>query len=117
MKNFKLIIAAFCISFLTMSSISANETTPKNKNQILRAKIVNLLGDQIPVVLKGQKNLEVQISFMLNAKNEIVVLSVDANNTIIDAYVKNKLNYKVVTIKGIKKGEIYRVPLTVKQAS
>ena len=53
---------------------------------------------------------------MLNAKNEIVIVSVDAENTVIDSYIKNKLNYKVVQVKGIKKGEIYRVPLKIKQA-
>ncbi len=116
MKNLKLVLAAFCISFLSMSSISANETTPKDNNRVLRAKIVNLLGDEIPVVLKKEKNLEVNISFMLNAKNEIVIVSVDAENTVIDSYIKNKLNYKVVQVKGIKKGEIYRVPLKIKQA-
>lgn len=116
MKNLKLVLVAFCISFLSMSSISANEIEPKDNNRVLRAKIVNLLGDEVPVILKDQKILEVNISFMLNAKNEIVIVSVDAENTVIDSYVKSKLNYKVVQVKGIKKGEIYRVPLKIKQA-
>jgi hypothetical protein len=51
---------------------------------------------------------------MINKQNELVVLSVDCNQTEFNTYVKNKLNYKKLNAVGAKQGEVYKVPVTLK---
>jgi len=114
MKNLKIFIAVFAISTLSIFSTFSSETEPKTTNQKIREKIVNLLGDKIQLELKKDK--EIEISFLINNKNEVVVMSVESSETSIESFVKDKLNYKKLEIKGMKKGEIYRVPLKVKKS-
>lgn len=117
MKKLKRTLTAIAICFFTMSysTVSALENEP-SKNQQLRSEIVSLIGNQIPIMLKNNNAINVEISFMLNTKNEIVIINIDADNQLIDAFIKNKLNYQIVKIKGIKKGEIYRLPLVIESA-
>ena len=46
-------------------------------------------------------------------QNEIVIISVDSNINKLDAFIKSKLNYKKVDVRGTIKGEIYKIPLTI----
>ena len=114
MKNLKTVIAALAISLVSTFSAFAVETEPKTTNQEIREKIVALLGSKVDMELT--KDTSVEISFMVNNNNEMVVVSVDSSENTIDSFVKNKLNYKNLSVKGVKKGEIYRVPLTLKKA-
>ncbi len=112
MKNLKTLIAIFAISLASVLPASANtgsEPSSKNAKTILRTEIVELLGNH-KYDLKN-KVLEAQVSVMLNNQNELVVVSVNSKNTTINSYVKYKLNYKKINVKGIKKGTVYRIPL------
>ena len=112
MKNFKTLIAILAISIASLVPASANtntEPTSKEAKTILRAEIVDLLGNH-KYDLKN-KTLEAQVSVMLNNQNELVVVGVKTTDETISSYVKIKLNYKKVGIKGIKKGTVYRIPL------
>ena len=53
---------------------------------------------------------------MLNNDNEVIVVSVDSKSNSVASYVKAKLNYQKIDVKGLKKGKIYTVPLTIKQS-
>ena len=95
-------------------SASAFDNEPKTTNEQIREKIVNLLGKKFKVEIKKEK--QVEISFVFNTENEIVILSVDKNDAQLTNIVKQKLNYKTLDVKGIKKGEIYTLPLKLKKA-
>ncbi|QTE23194.1 hypothetical protein [Polaribacter cellanae] len=113
MKNFKTIIAIIAISLSTVFSTSANNTDPKveKDTKALRIEMNTFIGKFIPVRVK--KPTTAEVSFMINNRNEIVVLSVDSKNTQLNSFLKNKLNYKKVLAKGVIKGEIYKMPLKV----
>ena len=118
MKNLKLTLAAIALCFATLTT-SATETTPKKANETnkaFRSKIVSLIGKEAPDYLTDGKDVTAKLSLMLNNKNQVIVISVDSKSTSLEEYVKSKLNYQEIKVKGVKKGEIYKVPLTIKQA-
>ncbi|MBL4605041.1 MAG: hypothetical protein JKY02_05100 [Flavobacteriaceae bacterium] len=117
MRKLKLVLAALAISFASLSA-TATETEPSNANSALRSKIVSLLGSIAPssLTLTDGNDIKANVSLMLNNKNQLIVISVDSNNESVDTYVKSKLNYQKIDVKGLKRGEIYKVPLTIKQS-
>ena len=70
-----------------------------------------MLGNKIP--LEIDKSSTAQISFLINNKNEIVVISVESEIATFNKYAKNKLNYKKINLKNIKKGEVFRMPIKI----
>jgi len=112
MRNLKSIIAIFAISIATTFSTSAIDNGPKKVTQKLRTEIVSMLGNTVKLDINSSSTAE--ISFMVNNKNEIVVVSVDSKVSEFQSIVKTKLNYKKLNFKGAKKGEIYRVTVKLK---
>ena len=117
MKNLKTIIAVIALGLLTVLPASANTNSGPNTKakKVLRTEIVSLLGNHSYDL--ADQTIEAQVSVMLNNQNELVVVSVNSKNEDITNYVKSKLNYKKVSVKGIKKGTVYRVPLKMIQSS
>lgn len=109
MKNLKVVIAAITLTFFTTTAFAVTETTAKNN---LRSEMVSLLGDKMSVELDYQ-SIKANVSFLINEKNQVVILSVDSNNNKVDTYVKGKLNYKKVSASGITKGKIYIMPIKI----
>ena len=116
MKNLKISIAVFALALLTSFSVTANETTPEKSKEVLRTKIVTLIGKTVPVEITD-KSTSAEVSFVLSDNNELVVLSVKSEHTAVDKFVKSKLNYKKVVVAGIKKGEVYKMPLKINKPS
>lgn len=111
MNNLKSIIAIIAIYFTTSFSTFATENKLSKANKELRAEIVSILGDE--VVMEIKKTTKAEISFIVNKQNEIVIVSVDCNSNEFNSFVKSKLNYKKINVTGIKKGEIYIVPVKI----
>ena len=109
MKNLKSIIAIIAISLATTFSTTATENGPSKITKKLRTEIVSMLDKNIPIEVKETSKAEV--SFMINNKNEIVIVSVNSSLDEFNSYIKRKLNYKKIELKGVKKGEIYRMPV------
>lgn len=114
MKNLKTIITIIAISLATTFSTAASEKDSSKITKNLRTEIISMLGSKIDVELKNTTTAE--ISFMINNKNEVVIVSVDSKVEEFNSFVKNKLNYKKIDVKGAKKGEIYRVPVKLNAA-
>lgn len=112
MKTLKSITLAVLFLFATSFATYANNTKPTNTKDALRTEIVSMIGNEIPVELTT-KSIEAQVSFMVNKNNELVVVSVDSSNELLDTFIKSKLNYKKVKAAGTKKGEVYILPLKV----
>lgn len=117
MKNLKMILAAVALCFATVTA-SANESNPKPAKEsiALHTEITSLLGLDFPNYVMNQKEVKANVYLMVNNNNELVVVSVTSKDRTLKSIVKSKLNYKEVSVKGIKKGEIYKMPLTVKQS-
>jgi hypothetical protein len=111
MKNLKTVIAILAISLSTIFSTTASEKEPSKITKKLRTEIVSLIGDKIELDLK--KECSAEVSFMINNKNEIVVISVDSKENKLTSYIKSKLNYKKLVVEGTKVGEIYIMPIKI----
>lgn len=111
MKNLKSIITVIAICLVTSLSANNSENNPTKSNEKLRSEIVSILGSKVPLVLT--KSSEAEVSFIVNDKNEIVVISVDSASSEFNSFVKNKLNYKKINETGAKKGEIYKMPVKI----
>ncbi len=104
----KLIIVAVALFTL---NISASE--PIEPNETLRSEIVSLLGDNLSFDL-NQSEITIEVLFTVNAHSELIVISTNAPNKLAESIIKNKLNYKKVDFRATKPGEMFLLPLKVK---
>ena len=111
MKNLKLTIAVLAISLSATFSAFAGNPEADATNSKLQSELTALLGH--PNIEEVPNEIIFRVSFMLNNNDEIVVVSVNSKSTYIDSFVKSKLNYKKIAIKGIKRGEIYTLPVKI----
>ena len=75
----------------------------------LRAEILNAIGH--PQIKSGDVLDRVTIHFMINAKNEVVILS--TSNDDYDHYIKSKLNYYELTNSRGVINKQYTFPLVI----
>ena len=106
----KLIIVAVVLFTL---NISAAE--PVKASDSLRAEIINLLGDDLSFDTNSSE-MKVEIVFSVNSRGELVIISTNANDKSTETLIKQKLNYKKVDFKSDKLGEMYLLPLTIKNS-
>lgn len=109
MKNLKTFIAILAISLSTIFSTTASEKEPSKITKKLRTEIVSML--DLKIKMEINKSSKVDLSFMINNKNEIVIVNIDSNVDEFKFYLKSKLNYKKIKLKGVKKGEIFKMPI------
>ncbi|MFY7670561.1 hypothetical protein ACOSP6_05690 [Tenacibaculum sp. MEBiC06402] len=105
----------FLLLAITVSTtIFANNSRPAEvvKSEI-RTEIIKLLGK---ANFEFNQDLTADVEFMINNKGEVIVLTVDTNNSDVETYVKNKLNYRTISNKFIVKGKIYKMPLKLVKA-
>lgn len=110
MSNLKLIVSAFAL--VLFSTATYANPIPEAKNQ-LRTEIANYINN----INFSNTDLEedvLHVHFMLNSKNEIIVLSTD--NKDLDQRIKGELNYRSVNVKGAEQNKVYTLPIRVKNS-
>ena len=110
MKKLKLV--SLSLALLIGSLSYASNAEPDTKSEI-RNQIISLLNKTEVNIDSDQ--LVANVSFMLNEKSELVIISVRSNNnkknnSIIDTYIKTHLNYKKVKVNKLKVGKVYEMP-------
>jgi hypothetical protein len=106
----KLIIVVVALFAL---NISAAE--PVEPNKFLRSQIISLLGDNLTFDF-DQKEVTIEVLFTLNKKSELIIISTNAPSQSVETSIKKKLNYKKVDFKGNKPGEMFLLPLKIKNS-
>ena len=108
MRKLSLIMVALA---LIMTSItSAAVVTEELKPNPTEEQIRELLENPNFEISADEKAF---VTFMLNQNHEIVVLSVDTENTVVEKFIKSRLNYnKIDTL--LKVGQEYKVPITIR---
>lgn len=105
----------FLLLAITVSTtLFANNSRPAEvvKSEI-RTEIIKLLGN---ANFKINQVETAEVEFMINSKGEVIVLTVDTDNSDVETFVKNKLNYRSITNKFIVKGKVYKMPLKLVRA-
>ncbi|MEY8021240.1 hypothetical protein ACA086_07920 [Muriicola sp. E247] len=103
-----MLVAAILFS---AGNLFANDFESTDPNKELAIQIGDLLKDNT-FVLKEQ-DLTAKVLFTLNHKNEIVVISVDTEDEVLERFVKSRLNYKTVEIPASKEGTMFTVPVRI----
>ncbi|WP_298545428.1 hypothetical protein [uncultured Aquimarina sp.] len=101
------------VAVLVSTQVFANDKNTKETNkEKLRSEIAVLL--EKPQIKLERNEINASIEFILNAKGEIVILSVDSDKEAIDDYVKTRLNYKKVDADITRTGnKVFKLKLKV----
>jgi len=110
MKTLKLVITAFALVF-TINIASANENPVKPSNQ-LRSELVQLLGTSSPYELLADE-VTAEVIFTVNSSGEVIIISVISDNPLTVKHIKKQINYKKVSHRTTKPGEMYLMPVRV----
>ena len=107
MKSLKLFVLALALFTINVSAANLNPIKPTDD---LRIEIVDLIGtNYMDEMVENEYSAEV--FFTVNSKRELIVLSVESDNSQLESYLKGKLNYKKVDHRPGEPGEIYLLPV------
>ncbi|ETN96071.1 hypothetical protein SAMN04487906_0566 [Zhouia amylolytica] len=104
-------IIATAVLVLSANMATAN-VEPKTSEDEVTKELKSLLGT--PGVEFKNRELTATVFFIINKSNEIVVSDVEAENELVEYYIKSRLNYQKVETQKLVKGKSYKVSVTVK---
>lgn len=109
MRKISLVLVAAML--LSTGNVLAGNSRKSNPPKTLSVQIGELLKKN-SFKLEGGDMIAV-VRFTLNNEKEIVVLSVDTENEVLEEFVKGRLNYKKVDLTKFRKGRTYLVPIRI----
>jgi len=104
------IILLLAICFLCSLEAKANSSKPHSSVEQLRKEVAaHFKGQDLSFL---DKNVEVvKVSFLINAKNELVISNVEGEDPDVCDYVKSVLNFKRVDFAPVKQLSRYAVEI------
>lgn len=110
MRQLKTLLLVATIAFSSVVSASTDlDDKRKESATIITEEIGKLLQNPSFIV---DEEFVANVTITLNKNNEMVVLSVDAEDVYVQNYIKGRLNYKVVP--ALKTGQkTFKVPIRV----
>ena len=109
MKKVSVILVALVLLFGT-NLTAADAGLDKEKKLTISQEIGDLLAD---ADMELDYDVNANVTFMINEEGEVVVLTVDTNDSSIKRFIKSRLNYKILQNK-LLAGEEYKVPIIMK---
>lgn len=111
MRKLSLVFAAAVI--FTVGNAFANDSKTADPSKSLTEQITELLKDNVFDVTNQE--LTAKVLFTLNHNKEIVVISVETEDEILEGFVKSKLNYQEVALNDFQEGKLYTVPVRIRE--
>lgn len=109
MKTFKsIVLAAVLLVGTTVSAHVDIKKKPANVTEEIGQLLENPSFD-VP------QDIQATTTLMINDDGEVVVLSVDTDNEVVERFVKSRLNYKKL-INKLECGKEYNVPIKIVSA-
>lgn len=102
-----ILLTALFALVLGTASAATNPSTNTARNEIKTFIQKSSLADDL------KEDITVNVTFMVNAKNEIIVMSTDQKK--IDSRIKSTLNYKKLKSSDIKVNMTYTLPVILKK--
>lgn len=109
MRKISLVLVA--VALLSTGNLLAINSDANNPTKKLSTQIHEMLQSNSFNV--EEEELFAQVRFTLNKEGEIVVLSVDTEDTKLEGFVKGRLNYKKVELNDITEGKMYTVSVRI----
>jgi len=94
---------------ITSVTVAANVPSDNEKNPTTEQQIGSLLANPN---LDISADESAYVTFMVNKKHEIVVLSVETSSEQVETFVKKRLNYQKISEELIS-GRTYAVPVSI----
>lgn len=113
MKKSKLFFAALLCAYFASITTSFANIPDANTNEV-RKEIMQLV-KQIDLSDIESEYDRTYVQFIVNSKNEIVVVNVSKSE--FDSIIRDKLNYKKLKTQAVVQNEIYTVPIVFKKQS
>ena len=107
MKNLKIFIFAVALFAMNVSAATIDPIKPTSQ---LRSEIIELIGTNCPYDYY-KKECTAEVYFTVNAKQEIVILSVTSPNSKAESYLKSELNHKKVSKTPYEINQVFRLPI------
>tara|TARA_R110002124_G_scaffold6123_1_gene37330 strand:+ start:75393 stop:75728 length:336 start_codon:yes stop_codon:yes gene_type:complete len=107
MKKLRVMFAA--IGLLIGTSVSTAAVSVEKEPTTTSEEITQFLENPEFIV---SEEMIASVAFVVNKENEIVVLSVETENELLEGYIKNRLNYQKLQTN-VKQGMPYTVPVRI----
>ena len=107
MKALKSILFAF-LTFASIQSATASSDPATSTTGEIRQMLQSTIDSK-----DFTADTKVYITFMLNTKNEVMVMSTD--NQSLDGFIKSTLNYHSVASVDLEQGKVYTLPVLLKK--
>ncbi|MDN3594754.1 hypothetical protein [Zunongwangia endophytica] len=116
MKRLQSILLVLAIAICSKFTTSANnlDTAFEPDPRMMSFEISSLLKNH---ELDLKKDVRANVLLAINKDNEIVVLSVEADNKEVERFIKQKLNYKKINCAVDPDVEEFKLPVTLKAKS
>ncbi|MGA9639438.1 hypothetical protein [Flavobacterium sp.] len=102
-KSVVLLVIAF---IMNVTFISAKELNPR-KNYAKTSQEISSLLNPSSSIGELEVDVKVKVKVLITSTGDIVVLETNAENTTIDNYIKDRLNYKKLVSNEIEAGTDY----------
>ena len=112
MKKLKMLLLVVMVTFGSVLSASTNS--------IEKAEPVSI-SETVKKLLKNpnfqlDKDVNAMVEVFINKDNEMVVMSVETDNQIVESFIKNRLNYQKLSSKVIGDSKKFRIPVKIIQS-
>lgn len=105
------VLKSFLFAVLTFASIQS-ATASSDPATSTAGEIKEML--QATIESKDFTNdTKVYITFMLNTKNEVMVMSTNSDG--LDGVIKSTLNYHIISSVDLEQGKVYTLPVLLKK--
>ena len=109
MKALKMLVLVVAITF--SSAVSASENPIKKSEP---ATVSETVGELLKnPKFKLTEDVDAVVSIFINDNDEIVVLSVDTENEVVERYIKYRLNYQKLSKEVFGYNKSYKIPVKV----
>ena len=114
MKSLKVLVPVGILLLSWQMTAFAHEG-PDSITEALRTKVIRLI-DQPDLSDLNGNTFKAEVEFMLTRHKEIIVLAVHTDNAYLDTYIKNKLNYNKINLRGIPTMKSFTLDVTFNKA-
>ena len=118
MRTFKTLLLAAVIAFsCTLSAYAKEPTEPTEPTEVETAEKTAITKEIGKLLNKPDfvidQDVQAFVRIVFNQDNEMVVLSVECDNEMINNYIKSRLNYKKLADNVIDKDQAYIIPIRI----
>lgn len=111
MKKLNLFVLLMAFSIGSVMAFPTTERSIDDPRAVFSKEIANLISLH---KMELDKDLVVIVKFVVNKENEIVILTVDTEDSEVKSFVKSALNYKKVKTELDETVKEYTLPLRIK---